>query len=312
MAVNQTQQFAKWITGLAAGAGVSLDGHNPELEAALINEGAVLNDGPGEFIVSFPSAGADSASHFANVTSTTRVMLVPAGGRLMELLKRAFASGFLPDTEVEPPDCAADWVLLRRTDSPLNLRIDSLEAVAADLEADRNRLSELLDRTKVEFRSVKASPAWKLIGHYRKWLERRRKRMWLPFRIYDRLAAAVVTSGTALVENDDYEIRDNITASSTRFTSITEAIEDWQRVFRRLAAHAGVDGLSSKRPSTAPKMSIITPLWNTKPEWLAEAAVSVFDQTSPDWEWCIIDDCSTDTAFEEILEAIRAESPQVI
>lgn len=315
MALNQTQQFAKWIAGLAAGAGVSLEGHNPELEAALINAGAVLNGGLGEFIVSLQpgtQSGTESGagSHFAHVTPSTRVMLVPAGGRLMELLKRAFASGFLPDTEVEPPDCAADWVLLRRSDSPLNLRIDSLEAVAADLEADRDRLSVLLDHTKLEFRSVKNSPAWKMIGLYRKWLERQRKRMWLPFQVYDRMAAAVVASGTANVELDDSaDVRGKIVAPATRFTSMAEAIQDWRRVFQRLAAHAGVDGLAQRQP--APKISIITPLWNTKPEWLAEAAVSIFDQTSHDWEWCIVDDCSTDTSFDSVLEAIQASSPQV-
>ena len=304
MAVTQPQQFAKWIVGLAAGSPVALEGHDPELEAALTAEGAVFSDGPGEFMVSVePSATAS----FTHLTTATRIILVPAGNRLMELLKRAFTNGFLPDTEVEPPDYAADWVLLRRSDSPLYLRIDSLEAVAADLEADRDRMRERLEHSKQEFRSVKSSPAWKMIGRYRKWLERRRRRMWLPFRMYDRMAAVVVTTGVAAVELDEgLDLSGKLVAPATRFTLLAEANEDWRRTFRRLAAHAGVDA-----PAAPARISIITPLWNTKPAWLAEAGVSVFDQTNADWEWCIVDDGSTDTSFQPVLDAIREASPRV-
>jgi O-antigen biosynthesis protein len=95
-------------------------------------------------------------------------------------------------------------------------------------------------------------------------------------------------------------------AVSTRFVAHAETIEDWRRVFLALAKHAGADVAIAQ-----PKVTILTPLWNTQPLWLAEAAVSVFDQTSHDWEWCLVDDGSTHASFQPMVDAICAASPRV-
>ena len=43
-----------------------------------------------------------------------------------------------------------------------------------------------------------------------------------------------------------------------------------------------------------PKISIVMPAWNSKPEWLDAAVSSLLEQTYPNWELCIADDGSTD------------------
>jgi glycosyltransferase involved in cell wall biosynthesis len=48
-----------------------------------------------------------------------------------------------------------------------------------------------------------------------------------------------------------------------------------------------------------PRFSIATALYNHKP-FLAERVRSIFAQTAEDWEWVIVDDCSTDGSYEEI------------
>ena len=88
---------------------------------------------------------------------------------------------------------------------------------------------------------------------------------------------------------------------AVRFSRRTKSPQDWQRVFEQLDIP----------PPGPASISIITPLWNTKPRWLAEAAISVFDQTTPGWEWCIIDDGSTSRDFEPVLGAIQQASPRV-
>lgn len=58
-------------------------------------------------------------------------------------------------------------------------------------------------------------------------------------------------------------------------------------------------------------MSIITPTYNTKPQWLAEAALSLLDQTSLVWEWCLVDDGSKSRETRKLLQALGTVSPRV-
>ncbi len=58
------------------------------------------------------------------------------------------------------------------------------------------------------------------------------------------------------------------------------------------------------RPAAAPEFSILTPVWNTKPHWLTGAAISLLEQSNPHWEWCIVDDASTDTRFHSLLDLL--------
>jgi len=60
-----------------------------------------------------------------------------------------------------------------------------------------------------------------------------------------------------------------------------------------------------------PLFSVITPTHNTKPEWLAEAALSLLNQSFADWEWCLVDDGSENRQTKKMLEHLSQASPRV-
>lgn len=74
-------------------------------------------------------------------------------------------------------------------------------------------------------------------------------------------------------------------------------IENYPRKkdLKQMAAH-------STALSYQPKISIITPVYNTEPSFLREMIRSVKDQAYPNWELCIADDASTAPHIRPMLE----------
>lgn len=131
-----------------------------------------------------------------------------------------------------------------------------------------------------------------ILEAYRAWLERQRKinKPW--FRTYEEAANAVVR----MVRQERPPQKRLATAH--RFDGSTpKTPETWARVFAQLAQPA---------ITQPPRISILTPAWNTRPEWFCAAAVSVLDQTCGDWEWIVVDDGSTDTAFHPYAARLAA------
>ena len=60
-----------------------------------------------------------------------------------------------------------------------------------------------------------------------------------------------------------------------------------------------------------PFFSLITPTYNSEPRWLVEAARSVLEQSFVNWEWCLVDDGSTDRETRELLEEMQKASPRL-
>lgn len=60
-----------------------------------------------------------------------------------------------------------------------------------------------------------------------------------------------------------------------------------------------------------PLFSLITPTYDTKPAWLAEAALSLLDQSFANWEWCIVDDGSQNRQTKKMLEHLSRVNPRV-
>jgi O-antigen biosynthesis protein len=60
-----------------------------------------------------------------------------------------------------------------------------------------------------------------------------------------------------------------------------------------------------------PLISVVMPVYNAKPEWLARAIESVRQQIYPYWELCIADDASLDIAIRPILMRYAKEDPRI-
>jgi GT2 family glycosyltransferase len=85
--------------------------------------------------------------------------------------------------------------------------------------------------------------------------------------------------------------------------SADKAFERLKPIFQQ---HAGRIAQRDK-----PLFSLITPTYNTRPEWLAEAALSLLNQSFIHWEWCIVDDGSQDRQTKKMLEHLSRVSPRV-
>jgi len=60
-----------------------------------------------------------------------------------------------------------------------------------------------------------------------------------------------------------------------------------------------------------PTISILTPAYNTSPQWIDEAADSVLAQAYERWEWCVVDDGSCDARSTEAIARLAARDPRV-
>ena len=60
-----------------------------------------------------------------------------------------------------------------------------------------------------------------------------------------------------------------------------------------------------------PVMTVITPTHNTKPEWIAQAGLSLLNQTFAAWEWCVVDDHSDDRETKKLLDLLANVSGRV-
>jgi GT2 family glycosyltransferase len=90
--------------------------------------------------------------------------------------------------------------------------------------------------------------------------------------------------------------------------------EDDARYREWLRAHTPDAGaLAAIRADVAafrvrPTISLVTPVFNTPPEWLRRCVESVQEQIYPHWELCLCDDGSTNPETIAMLEALGADS----
>lgn len=64
--------------------------------------------------------------------------------------------------------------------------------------------------------------------------------------------------------------------------------------------------------SYRPKISIITPVWNIKEEWLRETIDSVLNQVYDNWELCIVDDASNKSYIKDFLANYQKKDSRIM
>ncbi|HTZ71872.1 MAG TPA: glycosyltransferase [Acetobacteraceae bacterium] len=63
--------------------------------------------------------------------------------------------------------------------------------------------------------------------------------------------------------------------------------------------------------TTRPVISLIVPVYNVAPAWLASCIASVQAQSYPFWELCLCDDASTDEGTRAVLDALQGSDPRI-
>jgi glycosyltransferase involved in cell wall biosynthesis len=88
--------------------------------------------------------------------------------------------------------------------------------------------------------------------------------------------------------------------------------QEWIRRYDTIdnVARVKLRGICDRLFST-PKISVVMPTYNSKPEWLIEAIESVKKQIYPEWELCIADDASSDLTTRSILERYAHEDKRI-
>jgi len=99
------------------------------------------------------------------------------------------------------------------------------------------------------------------------------------------------------IQSDGFD-RNDYAEWIRRYDALTDEIRDAMRI--------KVESFASK-----PLISVVMPTYNPKPEWLIEAIESVRRQIYSNWELCIADDASTDTAIRPILERYASTDARI-
>jgi GT2 family glycosyltransferase len=83
--------------------------------------------------------------------------------------------------------------------------------------------------------------------------------------------------------------------------SLSDEYQAWLHHHAPTAAYLDTERAAARNLAYQPKISILMPVYNTRPEWLRDAVESVRAQTYVNWELCIVDDASTDPATRKAL-----------
>jgi GT2 family glycosyltransferase len=126
---------------------------------------------------------------------------------------------------------------------------------------------------------------------------------WQPF--FEHKLEREATNGQEETELDGGPKESDLPAEKIQRLSPLSANSAFELLQPRFQQH-------SRRVATIdPQFSVITPTYNTKPQWIAEAALSLLNQTCADWEWCLVDDGSDNVETRKLLELLSRVSPRV-
>lgn len=102
-----------------------------------------------------------------------------------------------------------------------------------------------------------------------------------------------------------------IQGSKRYFNAIEDRYRFW--VGRHALSEAELDKqrILSKELKYRPKISIITPVYNTEERWLIACIESIRKQTYDNWELCLADDASTKPYIKDILKKFSQQDPRI-
>lgn len=89
------------------------------------------------------------------------------------------------------------------------------------------------------------------------------------------------------------------------------AYDAWRELYAESVLNAQLPLSYAVDDATQLSFSVLMPVYNPNPAYLAAAIESVLAQSWAHWELCIADDCSTDTAVHDVLRKYAAQDARV-
>ena len=167
-------------------------------------------------------------------------------------------------------------------------RQDQLESRTSQLTGEFARLGRDLRLLHEEVEAMRQSRIWRTLVWAAEFLTGNRWRLRRMTSRFQPLAAP-----------HPARVTDPPRAWSSRHLEPSATLARWEERIRTVAG-------SLRRVSPGiPRISLITPTWNTAYSWFAQAALSVLEQKSADWEWHIVDDASYETEFHALFHALE-------
>lgn len=112
-------------------------------------------------------------------------------------------------------------------------------------------------------------------------------------------------------------LREGPRASLDRLRRISDPLrfsvdyEAWLSAFATTAEEKVAMAAWAQALPDPPRIAVVMPVYNPRPEWLQQAIDSVRQQLYPHWQLCIADDCSSDPNIRSLLEAAMAADSRI-
>ncbi len=94
-------------------------------------------------------------------------------------------------------------------------------------------------------------------------------------------------------------------------TGSTVAYPPWAARHAPTEARLNAERLEAATWTPPPRVSLVTPAFNTQPDWLRECYASLVAQSFPHWQWCVADDASTHPETTAALAELSSD-PRVV
>ena len=195
-------------------------------------------------------------------------------------------------------------------DTQLQEMTDQIQSLNQAATAKDTQLQEMTDQVQSlnqEISSIEKSIVWQLTTKFHNRIIERL----LPHNSRRRKYYDLARAGGKILINDGYQA---FSQSAAQYSHKNDKQREYQKWISQ--NEPTPDELiqlkdTSRRFSYRPKISIITPVWNTDKKWLRLAIDSVINQVYDNWELCIVDGGSTKRYIKNILKEYAQKDSRI-
>lgn len=178
------------------------------------------------------------------------------------------------------------------------IKIMALTSRTEDLELSLKHASALVETLNNEIAEMRRSVIWQLTMRFHNTFVERA----LPHATHRRKIYDLCLRKSRTLVNGGLGFKSQFHKRLNQKNVNKDDCEKYYPKFDPSQDELAVMSEESKSFKYRPKISIITPVWNTEEKWLDSAINSVLDQAYDNWELCMVDDASTKPSIKGILE----------